>query len=96
MAIYDLPGIINTPLNLAATPANIKAGCKVTGIYPYNRNVVPEEEFLTSYVTDRLTVPESTGASNGKGILPDGTKQPGSSSVHSPRPCPNNHVLPQL
>jgi hypothetical protein len=54
MAIYDLPGIINISLHLAATPANIKAVFKVAVIYPYNRNVFPEEEFLPSYVTDRL------------------------------------------
>jgi hypothetical protein len=46
MAIYDLPGIINTSLHLAATPANIKAGFKVAEIYPYNRYVFPEEEIL--------------------------------------------------
>jgi hypothetical protein len=54
MAIYDLPGIINISLHLAATPANIKAVFKVAVIYPYNRNAFPEEEFLPSYVTDRL------------------------------------------
>jgi hypothetical protein len=43
MTIYDLPGIINTSLHLAATPANIKAGFKVAGIYPYKINVFPEE-----------------------------------------------------
>jgi hypothetical protein len=58
MIIYDLPGIINRSLHFAAT-ANIKAGFKFTGIYPYNRNVFPEEEFLPSYVTDRLTVPKA-------------------------------------
>jgi hypothetical protein len=60
MAIYDLPGIINKSLHFTAT-ANIKAGFKFTGIYPYNRNVFPEEEFLPSYVTDRLTVTKALG-----------------------------------
>jgi hypothetical protein len=41
MIIYDLPGIINTSLYLTATPANIKAGFKITGIYPYNGDVFP-------------------------------------------------------
>jgi hypothetical protein len=34
MTIYDLPGIINTSLNFAATPANIKAGFLDTRIFP--------------------------------------------------------------
>jgi hypothetical protein len=43
MAVYDLLGIINTSLHLAATLANTKAGFKVAGIYPYKRNVFPEK-----------------------------------------------------
>jgi hypothetical protein len=46
---------------------------KVDEIYPYKINVFPEDEFLFSYVTDRLTVSKSTGASNGKGISLDET-----------------------
>jgi hypothetical protein len=76
MAIYDLPGIINKSLHFTAT-ANIKARFKVTGIYPCNRNAFPEEEFLPSYVTDRLTVPKSTGASNCKAISLDEATQLG-------------------
>jgi hypothetical protein len=43
MAVYDLLGIINISLHLAATPANTKAGFKVAGIYPYKRYVFPEK-----------------------------------------------------
>jgi hypothetical protein len=50
MTTYDLPGIVNIPLNSAATPANIKAGFLDTGIFPYNRNIFPNEELLSSYV----------------------------------------------
>jgi hypothetical protein len=39
-------------LNLAATPANIKAGILATGIFPCNRDVFLGEEFPSSYITD--------------------------------------------
>jgi hypothetical protein len=67
MTICDLPGVINTSLHLATTP-NIKAGFKVSGIYPYNRHVLTEEKRLPSYVTDTPTPPTNTAASNGKGM----------------------------
>jgi hypothetical protein len=37
-------------LNFTATPANIEAGYLATGIFPYNRNIFVDEEFLFSYV----------------------------------------------
>jgi hypothetical protein len=38
------------PLNFTATPANIKAGFLATGIFPYDRDIFVDEEFLFSYV----------------------------------------------
>jgi hypothetical protein len=67
--IYDLPGLPNTSLNFAATPANIKAGFLATGIFPYNRDVFPDEEFLSCYVTDKpapATDPAASNKSNAK------------------------------
>jgi hypothetical protein len=64
MTIYDLPGIVNMRINSAATPANIKAGFLATGIFPYNRDVFPDEEFLSSYVTDGQAPATDTAASN--------------------------------
>jgi hypothetical protein len=37
-------------LNLTATPANIEAGYLATGIFPYNRVIFVDEDFLFSYV----------------------------------------------
>jgi hypothetical protein len=54
MTIYDLPGIVNMSLNSAATTANIKAGFLATGIFPCNRDVFPDEEFLSPYVIDQV------------------------------------------
>jgi hypothetical protein len=37
-------------LNFPAPAANIEAGYLATGIFPYNRDVFVDEEFLSSYV----------------------------------------------
>jgi hypothetical protein len=69
MTIHDLPGLTNTFLNFAATPVNIKARYLATGIFPYNTDVFPDEEFLSSYVTDRrapATDPAAPNESNAK------------------------------
>lgn len=53
MTIYDIPSIVKTALPSAITPKNITAGFNCTGIFPFNREIFPEEEFLASYATDR-------------------------------------------
>ncbi|XP_071945228.1 uncharacterized protein [Antedon mediterranea] len=53
MTIYEIPGIVATAYPLAATPNNIQAGFKATGVFPYNRDIFPESAFAPSYVTDR-------------------------------------------
>jgi hypothetical protein len=90
MTIYDLTVIVNMSLNSAATPANIKAGFLATGIFPYNRDVFPNEEFL-SYVTDRPTPTTDTAASNySKGnIKHDESAGPDPSRINFPEPGPS-------
>jgi len=39
MTIYDIPGIVNSSLHLAASPGNIKAGFQVSGICFFNRDI---------------------------------------------------------
>ncbi|XP_072398204.1 uncharacterized protein [Diabrotica undecimpunctata] len=53
MTIYDIPSIVRTALPLAITPNNITAGFQVTGIYPFNRDIFSNSEFMAAYVTDR-------------------------------------------
>jgi hypothetical protein len=48
--------------NFTATPANVKAGYLATGIFPYNRNIFVDEEFLFSY--DRPASATDTAASS--------------------------------
>lgn len=55
MSIYDIPGIVRDALPLAATPKNIQSGFRVSGLYPINRHIFNDDEFLTSAVTDRPT-----------------------------------------
>ncbi|XP_050295152.1 uncharacterized protein LOC126735246 [Anthonomus grandis grandis] len=53
MSIYDIPGFVRDALPLAATPKNIQSGFRVAGIYPLNRHIFSNNEFLSSSVTDR-------------------------------------------
>jgi hypothetical protein len=91
MTIYDLPGIFNMSLNSAATPANIKAGFLATGIFPYNRDVFPDGEFLSSYVTDGPAPATDTAASNNSNgnIKHDESAGPDPSRIRSPEPGPS-------
>ncbi|XP_050305840.1 uncharacterized protein LOC126742984 [Anthonomus grandis grandis] len=56
MTIYNIPAIAKEALPLASTPSNIQAGFKVSGIYPFNRHIFSEDEFLPSAVSDRTLV----------------------------------------
>lgn len=45
MSIYDIPRIVGEAFPRATTSANIIAGFKVFGIWPFNRDVFNDEEF---------------------------------------------------
>lgn len=53
MTIYDLPRIVSEALPNAITPSNIQAGFRVSGVWPFNRHIFGEHEFLPAQVTDR-------------------------------------------
>ncbi|KAK4883360.1 hypothetical protein RN001_006679 [Aquatica leii] len=53
ITIYDIPGIVATALPLAIVPNNITSGFRVSGIYPFNRDIFTDQDFLPSNVTDR-------------------------------------------
>jgi len=53
MTIYDLPSIVKASLPLATTPSNILAGFSCTGIWPFNREIFQDCDYLPSTVTDK-------------------------------------------
>ncbi|KAJ3666433.1 hypothetical protein Zmor_001875 [Zophobas morio] len=53
ITIYDIPGIVGNAIPLALVPNNVTSGFKVSGIYPFNRDIFSDQDFLPSYVTDR-------------------------------------------
>lgn len=46
MSIYDIPGIVAKALPSAATVSNIRAGFKVTGILPMDRNIFTDADYV--------------------------------------------------
>lgn len=53
VTIYDLAELIGIAFTKAMTPTNIINSFKKTGIYPFDRDIFTEEDFLPSTVTDR-------------------------------------------
>jgi len=53
ISIYDIPLLVKESLPLSATPKNITSGFTKTGIWPFNRNVFTDEDYMCSEVTDR-------------------------------------------
>lgn len=53
ISIYDVAELVGKAYPLAFTSVNISKGFQVSGIVPLNENIFTEDEFLSSYVTDR-------------------------------------------
>lgn len=51
--IYDVAGLIGSAYKKSFTKENIEKGFEVTGIFPFQRNIFSDDEFLSSFVTDR-------------------------------------------
>ena len=54
MTIYDIPDMVGKAFPRAFTLVNIQSGFKVAGIFPLNRDIFSDLEFLPSDVTDRF------------------------------------------
>lgn len=53
LTIYDLAGCLKNAYPDAMSPRNIQKSFEITGIFPFNSDIFTEDEFLSSYVTDR-------------------------------------------
>jgi hypothetical protein len=53
VTIYEVAEFANEAHLLGFSPTNIVNGFRKTGIHPFNRDVFTDDEFLTSFVTDR-------------------------------------------
>ena len=53
ITIYDVAELVGKADEQALTPRTIRSGFAASGIWPFNRDVFGEDEFLSSYVSDR-------------------------------------------
>lgn len=53
MTIYDIAENFGKAFPRAFNAENITSGFRVSGVYPYDRHIFPDDEFLGSFVTDR-------------------------------------------
>ncbi|KAF2896482.1 hypothetical protein ILUMI_09698 [Ignelater luminosus] len=70
-----LPEICIKAWDKAATPTNIRFGFRCTGIWPFDKNIFTEEDFMCCYVTDRTKTPDKESVT--------------SRAVESPKPGPS-------
>jgi hypothetical protein len=76
VTIFGVAGIIGKSFSKPFTKRNTEKGFHVTGIYPLNANIFSEDEFLSSYTTDRTYnqvtqpagVPSSSMDNNEEGL----------------------------
>lgn len=98
ISLYDVAEIVGKAYPRAFTNSNICSGFKVTGIVPLDENIFTDDEFLTSYVTDRpcevATGPlnnsqEQIFGEDGKEANPNEEPQPGPSTTSASKNRPN-------
>lgn len=56
MTIYSVGELVSKAFQVSFTPRNIVAGFRKTGIFPFDRNIFSETDFLRSTVTDKPLV----------------------------------------
>ena len=90
VTISEIPELVNQAFLSAMSPTNITSGFRATGIFPFNRDIFPEEDYAPSMVTDRANPEDEPSAT---ADLPE--EQPSTSAtVHLPAPShePTEHV----
>ena len=54
MTIHVIPKIVAYAFPKAMTPSNIMSGFKATGIFPFDKNVISSDQFMSAYSTDKM------------------------------------------
>lgn len=57
--IYEMAQVAAKAHQQSFTPKNITSAFEKTGIWPVNSQIFTEEDYYCSYVTDRISIPES-------------------------------------
>lgn len=52
-SLYEVAELTGKAFSLVFTPKNIQSGFARCGIYPFNRDIFTDDDFIGSYVTDR-------------------------------------------
>ena len=60
MTIYDILDMVGRAFPRTFTPVYIQSGFKVAGIFPFDRDIFSDLEFLASDVTDRFVLSAGT------------------------------------
>lgn len=91
ITIYEIAGLLGIAYPKAFTPNNIINGFKSTGIWPLNRDIFNEDDFLCSAVTDRPETQHSpTPSTSQKPSTPQNSPKL-STSQNSPQPSTSQH-----
>ena len=59
ITIYNIPALVNKACLTSFVPSNILSGFKSTGIFPFDRDIFPEECFAPAETTDRPLLSEN-------------------------------------
>ncbi|GBL76581.1 hypothetical protein AVEN_53307-1 [Araneus ventricosus] len=96
---YQVGSLICDAWNKSATVGNATRGFKVTGIFPFKNNALPDQLFFSGY---KVPVPENTTqeeANSSSEVLINTSQnnllpaEPGTSSVKPPSPTKHLHKI---
>lgn len=79
LTIYNVAELVGLAFEKSMTPCNIKSGFKKAGIFPFDRDVFAEDEFLTSEMTNRLLTDEEQQPQQPRDTKPIDDQQPSTS-----------------
>ena len=94
--IYEIPEFTLHAQLCGLTAANIMSGFRSTGIYPYNRDMFGDADFVAAAVTDR-DIPATADPQPGPGATPTADPQPGRGATPTdPQPGPSATPIANL